>query len=71
MRDKKGPALSRITDTRLCRMRSMLQVLSPGFRVEVWADTHRPTHSLLDVQLGTGPSMGLGPDYCQQLEDEW
>lgn len=52
-------------------MRSMRLVTFPRVRYGVWANTIRPTYSLLDVQLGPGPSMGLGPDYRQQLEDEW
>ena len=43
----------------------------PRIPIEVWADSLRPTHSLLDVQLGAGPSLGLGTDNGQQLENEW
>ena len=65
MRDRKARALLPTIGTRQCRTRSMRLVTFPGVRYGVWANTIRPTDSLLDVQLGPGPSMGLGPDYRQ------
>ena len=62
---QEGTAL--ITYTRYKAMSDALNATGNVSRIRygVWADTRRPTHSLLDVQLGAGQSLGLGPDNCQ------